>query len=233
MFDFWQSAGVVPEHAFKLFIAFVCGFLIGWERERAEKPAGLRTIVLISVGSALFMIVSEVVSQVPVVAPANLAPDPGRIAAQVVSGIGFLGAGTIIQTRGSVHGLTTAATIWVAAAIGLCAGAGLYATALASAAGVVVVLLALHNVETNVAWPKGKTRRLIIRLPNDSLVLDQVRLLLEDYRGSVAEVKTSEVADHLEMELVHPTFSGIQRRLLHELAHIRGVSGVPMREDEE
>ena len=103
----------------KLLVAGLCGGLIGLERERDNKPAGIRTQMLVALGSALFMIVSLSVGS-------DLRVDPSRIAAQVVTGIGFLGAGAIIRDRGSVRGMTTAASIWVVAAIGLTIGAGLF-----------------------------------------------------------------------------------------------------------
>jgi len=103
----------------KLIVAGLCGGLIGLERERDNKPAGIRTQMLVALGSALFMIVSLSVGS-------DLRVDPSRIAAQVVTGIGFLGAGAIIRDRGSVRGMTTAASIWVVAAIGLTIGAGLF-----------------------------------------------------------------------------------------------------------
>ncbi len=103
----------------KLVLAGLCGGLIGLERERDNKPAGIRTQMLVAVGSSLFMIVSLSVGS-------DLRVDPSRIAAQVVTGIGFLGAGAIIRERGSIRGMTTAASIWVVSAIGLTIGAGLF-----------------------------------------------------------------------------------------------------------
>ena len=115
----------------KLALATACGAAIGIERELHDKPAGLRTNMLICVGSALITMVSLHVALSYAERQVNIA-DPGRIAAQIVSGIGFIGAGTIIQARGSVHGLTTAATIWVMAGIGLAIGSGAFAPAIAT-----------------------------------------------------------------------------------------------------
>lgn len=123
----------------KLLIAILAGGGIGLEREFRRKPAGLRTNILICVGSAMLMDLS--------IAIAADGGDPGRIAAQVVTGIGFLGAGTILHTRGTITGLTSAATIWVVAAIGLTAGAGLHFEALAATATVMVVLRGLGWIE--------------------------------------------------------------------------------------
>jgi hypothetical protein len=102
----------------KLLVAIIAGGAVGFERELRGKPAGLRTNILICLGSALLMDLSVRIAD-------DYNGDPGRIAAQVVTGIGFLGAGTILHTRGTITGLTSAATIWVVAAIGLTAGAGL------------------------------------------------------------------------------------------------------------
>jgi len=123
----------------KMLIAILAGGGIGLERELRGKPAGLRTNMLICMGSALLMDLS--------MGLAADGGDPGRIAAQVVTGIGFLGAGTILHTRGTITGLTSAATIWVVAAIGLTAGAGLYFEALASTVTVMVVLRGLGWLE--------------------------------------------------------------------------------------
>jgi putative Mg2+ transporter-C (MgtC) family protein len=132
-----------------LLIAFLLGGAIGWFREREGKTAGLRTHILVCVGSALFMMVSGEM----MMKGANA--DPGRIAAQVVTGIGFLGAGCIIQAGGSVRGITTAATIWVTAAIGLAAGASYYVGAITATIIAVLSLQLLREVEKNIIKTKG------------------------------------------------------------------------------
>jgi putative Mg2+ transporter-C (MgtC) family protein len=135
-----------PEMWIKLALAIVCGAAIGIEREFHDKPAGLRTNMLICVGSTLITMVSLHVALSYAERQVNIA-DPGRIAAQIVSGIGFLGAGTIIQARGSVHGLTTAATMWVLAGVGLAIGSGAYAPALATTVILLATLAALGRLE--------------------------------------------------------------------------------------
>ena len=111
---------ILPTFLLRGGFAVLCGAIIGIERERKGKPAGFRTNTLICFGSALYMLVGEFILE-----KLSLATiDPTRIAAQVVTGIGFLGAGTIIQSRGTITGLTSAATIWVVAGIGLVIGAG-------------------------------------------------------------------------------------------------------------
>jgi putative Mg2+ transporter-C (MgtC) family protein len=123
--------------------AALCGALIGVERERKAKPAGFRTNILICLGSSMYMSVGLLL-----VNDGNQADsDPARIAAQVVTGIGFLGAGCIIQDRGQVKGLTTAATIWVVAAIGIIAGAGFPMVAFVATLMVLATLAMLQQVE--------------------------------------------------------------------------------------
>lgn len=125
------------EFILRIFVAAVLGGAIGLEREYRIKAAGLRTHFLVALGSALFMIVSAYGFEHAITLPEHRL-DVSRIAAQVVTGIGFIGAGTIIFQKNVVHGLTTAAGIWVTAAIGLTCGAGMYV--LATAATVLVLL---------------------------------------------------------------------------------------------
>src|SRR5437899_13089571 len=111
-----------PSIPIKLLLAALLGGIIGVEREIRDKPAGLRTNILICVGSTLFMSISTKVAQL-------LGGDPTRIAAQIISGIGFLGAGAVLHSHGFVLGLTTAATIWVVAGVGMALGPGMYLVA--------------------------------------------------------------------------------------------------------
>lgn len=128
----------------KLLLAVLLGGIIGFEREVAGKPAGLRTNILICVGATLLMDVS---TRIGLTAGGARIGDPGRIAAQVVSGVGFIGAGTIMQAQGTVTGLTSAATIWVVAAIGLTVGAGYYVEGIGAGLLVTFVLAGLGNLE--------------------------------------------------------------------------------------
>jgi putative Mg2+ transporter-C (MgtC) family protein len=124
----------------RLLLAAGLGAALGLEREYRQKPAGLRTNILIALGSALFTTLSTSMS--------DHGGTPDRIAAQVVSGIGFLGAGAILRSGTTVHGMTTAATIWVNAAIGMAAGAGEFAMATATTALTLIVLAVLQPLES-------------------------------------------------------------------------------------
>ncbi|MGE3403654.1 MAG: MgtC/SapB family protein [Vicinamibacterales bacterium] len=144
LFDSWDRLGpLLLPFLVRCGAAAVCGALIGIERELKNKPAGFRTNILICVGASVYMCVGLLLTD----ATNNPGIDPTRIAAQVVTGIGFLGAGAIIQDGGRVTGLTTAATIWVVAGIGLVAGAGFPVLAVVSAALVLLTLAVLGAVE--------------------------------------------------------------------------------------
>src|SRR5437588_11385634 len=138
------------EIGIRLLVATVLSGIVGLERERGERAAGLRTHALVGLGACLVMIVSAFGFEDWHYSPGTL--DPSRIAAQVVSGIGFLGAGVIIFQRdgGVVRGLTTAASVWVVAAIGLAVGGGMYVTAAAATAIALVILAGLKPLEQRV-----------------------------------------------------------------------------------
>ncbi len=132
----------------RLVLACTFGGAIGLERERNARPAGFRTNILVSVGSTLAMIVSI---KLALEFQGITSVDPGRIAAQVISGIGFLGAGTIIREGFSVKGLTTSAGLWAVAGIGLALGAGFYLSAAVATFLVILTLTLLNKVETNMS----------------------------------------------------------------------------------
>ena len=136
----------------RLLLAALLGGMLGFERELRQKSAGLRTNILIAVGSALFTVMSYELAEGPI-------GDPSRVAAQIVTGIGFLGAGAIMRTGSGVQGLTTAATVWVNAAVGVAAGGGEYRLACIGTAVTLGALLLLDPVEALIDRRGGKRRR--------------------------------------------------------------------------
>jgi putative Mg2+ transporter-C (MgtC) family protein len=130
----------------RLVLALVVGTAVGLERESAKKPAGLRTLAAVSFGSCLFaLLVEELIMQWNPLT--NIRLDPIRLVAGLIGGIGFLGAGVIIESRGSVEGVTTAATIWVTGALGLASGIGYYRLAVSGAVGALLILRGLGWLE--------------------------------------------------------------------------------------
>lgn len=159
--------------------------IIGFEREYHGHAAGLRTHMLVAVGSALVMIVS-------IYGFGSGYPnrDPARLAAQVVSGIGFLGAGTIIQTGIDVKGLTTATTLWLTMAIGLACGAGQFVVAALATFIAFVTLMLLRKVES---WANNRNPKIIFVVSADSAVLKQATLLANKYGIKIKDFKTEVV----------------------------------------
>jgi putative Mg2+ transporter-C (MgtC) family protein len=155
------------EALLRLVLAAVLGSAVGLERELREREAGLRTHLLVSLGSALFTVVSAYgFHDFLVRGGTEVRTDPTRIAAQIVTGIGFLGAGAIIRQGLSVRGLTTAATLWVVAAIGMAVGAGYYSAAVIGTVAAVIALGPLRIVAFRVVRRyRGQVDRLVVQLP--------------------------------------------------------------------
>ncbi len=173
----------------KLFIAAILGGFIGWEREKRGRPAGLRTHLLVCVGVTLMMLVSEhiFVHYQGYKSDSVLRVDPARIAAQVVTGIGFLGAGTIMRFRTSVRGLTTAASLWAVAGIGLAVGSGFILPAVFTTVIAIVTLILLPKVEGGMKRDRYRTIKMLISgqehfLDNIKSILEKNSVKLQNYK---------------------------------------------------
>lgn len=220
----------VTEILLRLFTAAALGSIIGWERERHAWNAGLRTHMMVCLGSALIMIVSAFGFN-DILGSKNIVLDPSRIAAQVVSGIGFLGAGTIFFLRNEiVKGLTTAAGLWTVAAIGLATGSGMYIAALITTAIAYIIVVVLKPVEKHF-FSKGnfKSIRLLIKL--NEIRLDEIENKLNTYHIVFNEVNLSSTLDAGISEIKirvekHPPEKQKMLALLESLKKIRGVNEV-------
>jgi putative Mg2+ transporter-C (MgtC) family protein len=195
------------EALLRLALAATLGGLIGFERELREREAGLRTHMLVAMGSALFTIVSAYGFHDFLAAGQSVVrADPTRIAAQIVTGIGFLGAGAIIRQGLSVRGLTTAATLWVVAAIGLAAGAGYYSGAVITTALVLVSLWPLRIVAYKMMRRfRAEEGRLLVELhtgTSPASVIDAV----EETGARLQTIEVSQEGDrrHLELDVELP-----------------------------
>jgi putative Mg2+ transporter-C (MgtC) family protein len=206
-----------------LALAAVLGGLIGIERELREREAGLRTHLLVSLGSALFTIVGAygfhefLSSGAPVVRA-----DPTRIAAQIVTGIGFLGAGAIIREGLAVRGLTTAATLWVVAAIGMAAGAGYYTAAVAATVLTVVALWPLR-IATHAAVERFRPeeQRVVIELKEGQSALE----LLHDIETRGSNVRHFELTEERDRRVVTLELEPISEELVAGISDLDYVIG--------
>jgi putative Mg2+ transporter-C (MgtC) family protein len=165
----------------QVLLATVLGGAIGMERELSGKPAGLRTNILICVGATLFTVLSTKLSVDR--------GDPARIAAQILPGVGFIGAGTILHARGAVTGLTSAATIWVVAAIGMALGAGAYTEAVGTTLLVMLILAGLGYLENFVAR-RATYSHLLIHAKPDVSALEELESLVRRSGLTVSRVES-------------------------------------------
>jgi putative Mg2+ transporter-C (MgtC) family protein len=168
----------------KLIISFFLGAIIGAERQTRRQSAGIRTFSLLCMGSTAAMLLSI---WIPQSYPHFLNGDPGRIAAQVLTGIGFLGAGAIIQSRGSIHGLTTASTIWVVAIMGMAVGAGMYMPAIALTLISLFILIALDRVDKRKALT-GQVKQLLIHFETDTPPTNQILKIIRNHSIFIYDV---------------------------------------------
>ena len=208
----------------KLLLSVLCGAVIGFERELRDKPAGLRTHMLICIGSTLITMVSLHVALTYSERQVTVS-DPGRIAAQIVTGIGFLGGGTIIQARGSVHGLTTAATIWVMAGIGLSIGSGYYAPALATTVLLLGTLILLRWIEqlmtkpAHFAYFRVESRR-------EPGVLDDINRIADEETLELDDFKLTRADEGLKIEFALTCSTETRNALIDKLLGIDAISDV-------
>lgn len=213
----------------RLIMALVLGGLVGLERELHGRAAGLRTHILVTVGSCLIMVTSLHLWQ-EYHELSNI--DPGRVAAQVVSGIGFLGAGTILRFRASVRGLTTAASLWAAAGIGLATGSGYHSAAIFTTGIVLFTLFLLTRVERRIVrrdWYK------VLRVETRGEVrqLEEIRGILGDYAGEIKDLNIAKgaAADRfiIEISLKLPTSLEFDQ-ILSDVGGVEGVLSAAWKE---
>lgn len=189
----------------KLLVAVALGSAVGLERELSGKASGLRTTILICVGAALFTHLSIAIGLIGFASPGQPYGDVTRIAAQIVTGIGFLGAGAILHERGGIVGLTTAATIWVVAAIGMAVGSGAYAPAVGTTVVVCLVLVGLRPVERRLMSMRRTVTATLRVVPNTDFGMFE-----DAFRDSGVHVRSRRTYDHVgdrtfELTLVGPS----------------------------
>jgi putative Mg2+ transporter-C (MgtC) family protein len=216
----------------RLVLAAVLGGMLGFEREIHGRPAGFRTHLLVALGACLMMLISEFfyVKYNHLTSSDPVRIDPGRVAAQIVTGIGFLGAGAIIKDGSAVRGLTTAACRWVAAGIGMAAGMGLYVPAVAVTGMAVGTLMFLKRAEKRMA--KERYAALTVTCNVDP----EIRKFLEEFLGAggwrlvETSVEKDMVAGEVRYDFVVSRYGGMASgQLVDEIAELQGVRKVRFR----
>jgi putative Mg2+ transporter-C (MgtC) family protein len=207
----------------ELGLALLLSALVGLEREIRQKSAGLRTHTLVGVGAALFMLISKY-GFTDVLQPGRVIVDPSRVAAQIVTGIGFLGAGIIFVRRDAVRGLTTAAAIWVTAAIGACAGAGLPILAAITTAVYIVVAVGFPGITRRLPRSSTAISLLRVRYPDGRGILRQL-LQLATARGFAIDEVSTEPLGYRGRD-GHVNESGVPSPMVEVTLHVHGRASV-------
>lgn len=178
---------VTLEHIFRVLIAGLCGVLIGYERRSRHKEAGIRTHFIVAVGASLMMVISKY-GFTDMENWSNVSLDPSRVAAQIVSGVGFLGAGTIFMNKQKVKGLTTAAGIWATAGVGMAVGAGMYWLGIGVTLLILLVQFAMHGRGAPVL--AARAHKLHVRLVNHTDPVENLLDVLEENEVHVIKLQS-------------------------------------------
>jgi putative Mg2+ transporter-C (MgtC) family protein len=203
-----MASGVVGTSLARLVLAAILGGIIGLERELRHRPAGLRTNLFICFGAAMFTILSSQLAGVP--------SDAARIAAQIIPGIGFIGAGSILHTRGLTTGLTTAATLFVVASVGMAAGGGLYMTAVFATGVVLLALFVLGHLEQTFNLKTLLTGYEVTGGSVDE-ISQEVNRILEHRHCMMQNIVSGNTGQHIRMQFDVAGCNRDQHELLRDL----------------
>lgn len=216
--------GFYLELLLRLLIAGVLGGVIGYEREHTNRPAGFRTHILVCVGSALVMVTSEFIFN-KYHTIANI--DPARLGAQVISGIGFLGAGTIIRDGFNVRGLTTAASLWAVSCVGIAAGIGFYEGAIIATVLIFLTLIVLKKAEIRFS-EKNHIKTFVIESENLPGQIGLVSSIFEKYNVEIRNIEFIHTnnGNLLLKFLLYLANSHLNKEAVDELQHLEGIKKV-------
>jgi putative Mg2+ transporter-C (MgtC) family protein len=211
---YWE----LGSNLFRVGLAAVLGGAIGLERELKHKPAGLRTNMFICLGAAMFTILSAELA-------GEFTGDHTRVAAQIIPGIGFIGAGSILHSRGSVQGITTAATLFVVASVGMAAGGGLYLTAVCSTILILLSLIGLGEIEAKYNLKPMPTLFEVFGENADELT-NSINEVLEDMHHVMESVQVTKSNTHYRMQFVVSCTMGERQKLLTSLQTLACITRV-------
>ncbi|AFS00906.1 MgtC/SapB family protein [Lentilactobacillus buchneri] len=215
------------EWILRLFVAAICGGLVGYERKVRLKTAGIRTHMLVAVGSALFMIISKY-GFFDVINHADVSLDPSRIASQVVTGIGFIGAGAIITRNHKIDGLTTAAGLWATAAIGLAIGADMYVIGIAGTLCILVTQTIVRQIRAFKRYPNRSLLRLQVTFNGELASMDELPDRLRaigsaDIRMRIVAYKPDSFSLEVRVKLQHKMDPDEFIRQMSDLVDVRKI----------
>ncbi|MGB9877244.1 MAG: MgtC/SapB family protein [bacterium] len=208
----------IQEVALRLFTSLLLSAIVGWQREVAQRPAGLRTHMLVCLGATLLTLVSVSI----------VGADPMRLASGIVTGIGFIGAGTILRsTPTEVRGLTTAASIWMIAGVGIAVGVGFYSGAILTTFFAFLILVLLKRVERT--FHREQERVITIEGRNRPGLLGEIGTILGSYGIDIRDIVLKIEADvaSIQLRVDIPTFEGIQD-VIQKLKELQGVETVKL-----
>ncbi len=219
----------IPEMFLRILLAFLAGFVVGWERESRGRPAGLRTTILTCVASAVAMLVSELLftKTVEVLGAASVRADPARLGAGILTGIGFLGAGTILRHQDFIRGVTTAATLWFVTVLGLAFGSGQFLLGCIGTGTALVTLLALPSFEHGVR--SDFYAMLTVTACLEALGEAELKQRVEARGAKVLRMRLDYDLERkqrslaCELRLKRPGALELSRQLVEELARYPGV----------
>lgn len=190
------------EIGFRLLCAMILGLIVGIEREYTHRPAGMRTHILVALGSCAVMLTGQMIFAQ--YSPYGALPDPARLGAQVIAGVGFLGAGTILRDGASVKGLTTAASLWVVACLGLAVGGGYYVIALAGTVLVILTLTLFELLQKFLLHSKRGKRVYVVDTRDVVAAMQAINTLSQNVSCQITDIQ----AENLETGTYRLTFQG-------------------------
>ena len=224
------------EICLRLLCAMVVGMVIGTEREYTNRPAGMRTHILVALGACAVMITGQLIFVQ--YRPYGGTPDPSRLSAQVITGVGFLGAGTILREGTNVKGLTTAASLWAVACLGIAAGGGYYAVALTGMVFIFVTLTIFEVIQSKLVGPSNHLHDYCLETPDVSAGLAAINTHAQKQRAGIRDMLTQRLPDGSYQITFRVDIGGARSKIrreqfLENLSADAAVLSVHIRSDEE
>ncbi len=215
----------------RLLCAMLVGIVIGTEREYTHRPAGMRTHILVALGACTVMITGQLIFAQ--YRPFGATSDPARLSAQVITGVGFLGAGTIIREGANVKGLTTAASLWAVACLGIAAGGGYYGVALVGMVFLFVTLTIFEFFQNKLVRPKAKIYKYIVETQDTNAALNSIHALADSYHCLLRDMQATNLADGTTI-VFRVEISQKKKRpqkFFEALATAKGIQSAKLEED--